>query len=71
MMPVYYDPSPIAASDIELAKQSWVHIRDNLSQVFLDKQSIDMEFSKKYSTCIDWFVSTFFGRLFDVHPVIQ
>ena len=69
MMPVYYDSTRVTKEGIESAKNSWKYIHDNLSPVFLDKKAMVEAFSNKYPTCLDWFVSIFFDRLFDIHPV--
>ena len=69
MLPVYYDPTPLRSSEITSAKESWKLINDNLSPFYFEKRSNDLEFLKLYPTCLDFFIATFYKRLFDIHPV--
>ena len=69
MLPVYYDPTPLCPSEIISAKESWKMIDDDLSPCYFEKASSDLELSKLYPTCLDWFISVFYERLFDIHPV--
>ena len=69
MLPVYYDPTPLCPSEIVSARESWKLINDNLSPRYFEKTSSELEFSKLYPTCLDWFIANFYERLFDIHPV--
>ena len=65
MMPVYYTEEPVTPKDIALATANWEMILDDSSPAYIDIQNRGSELS----TCIMFFYETFYGRLFDVHPV--
>ena len=69
MLPVYYDPTPLCSSEIISAKESWKLINDNMSPFYFEQINNDLEFQERYPTCLDWFIATFYKRLFDIHPV--
>lgn len=70
MMPVYYvHDAAVSAEDIALAKASWNLIIDDKSEEFHRRKREDPNF--QYYSCISWFFSNFYSRLFDVHPLCK
>lgn len=70
MMPVYYvHNAEVSVEQIELAKDCWSLIVEDKSAEFLLKKKEDSSFH--YYSCISWFFSCFYERLFDVHPLCK
>ena len=70
MMPVYYvHNAVVTVEEIELAKDCWSLIVEDKSAEFLVKKKEDPSFH--YYSCISWFFSSFYDRLFDVHPLCK
>lgn len=69
MMPVYYvhnaEPNE---EDIAAAAASWKLITDDTSAEF-QRKKLNPKFT--YFSCISWFFSLFYSRLFDVHPLCK
>ncbi len=68
MMPVYYNEEPIVQEELDIAHNSWKLILNNTSPEFLVKRK-DPSFT--YPTCIMYFYSSFYDRLFDIHPLAK
>lgn len=68
MMPVYYNPDPLTDEEMTLASDTWKMILSNTSENFIERKQ-DERFP--HPTCIMWFYSSFYERLFDVHPVAR
>lgn len=68
MMPVYYIDEPITNEELEAVTSTWKMILTNSSPEFLAKR-LDPTFP--YPTCIMYFYSSFYDRLFDVHPMAR
>ena len=70
MMPVYYVHNAVVTpEDVQLAKASWSLIIDDKSEEFHKKKREDPTF--QHYSCISWFFSNFYSRLFDVHPLCR
>lgn len=70
MMPVYYvHDASVGQGDIDQAAASWKLITDDTSPEFLRKKATSKHFT--YYSCISWFFSLFYSRLFDVHPLCK
>jgi hemoglobin-like flavoprotein len=70
MMPVYYVHNAVVTpEDVTMAKASWNLIIEDKSEEFHRKKKEDPNFS--YYSCISWFFSLFYSRLFDVHPLCK
>ena len=65
MMPVYYTEVPVSHEDVVLAKANWEMILNDTSPVFIDIQNEGSDMA----SCMQFFYETFYGRLFDIHPV--
>ncbi len=68
MMPVYYNEEPITQDELEAAHNSWKMILNNASPEFLIRRK-DRSFT--FPTCIMYFYSSFYERLFDIHPLAK
>jgi hemoglobin-like flavoprotein len=69
MMPVYYiHDAEVTSEDIAEAAASWKLITDDTSKEFKRKK---LNPSFTYFSCISWFFSLFYARLFDVHPLCK
>lgn len=68
MMPVYYNEEPIVQEELDIAHNSWKQILNNTSPEFLLKRK-DKSFT--FPTCIMYFYSSFYDRLFDIHPLAK
>mmetsp|Transcript_18267 Transcript_18267/g.18341 ORF Transcript_18267/g.18341 Transcript_18267/m.18341 type:complete len:220 (-) Transcript_18267:490-1149(-) len=66
MMPPYYIKNVIVTdSDIAVGRLSWKKISDGSSQAYMAmKESPDFT----ESSCLTWFYSEFYGRMFDINP---
>lgn len=70
MLPVYYiHDADVLQADIDIASESWKLIIDDKSDEFKLKKATDTTFN--HYSCISWFFSSFYGRLFDVHPLCK
>lgn len=70
MMPAYYTPSPhISAAILETAKEAWLKILENRSNVVRSIKNNDGWVGS--TSGISMFYTTFFDRLFDVHPLAK
>ena len=69
MMPVYYTEEEITEQDLNLAIDCWQHIVSDTSPEFKMKKETDPSF--QFSSCVSWFFSNFYARLFDVHPMCR
>lgn len=69
MMPVYYiRDCVVTPEDIEAVKVGWnLIIKDNTEPYKELKKNKNCE----YSSCISWFYSLFYDRLFNVHPACK
>jgi hypothetical protein len=68
MLPVYYIEEPLTRTELELAKNSWKLIDENLARSYVQLKTQE---GCEFSTCSDWFCEVYFGRLFDVHPLAR
>ena len=68
MMPVYYNEEPITQDELDLASNSWKTILNNVSPEFTAKKK-NPAFT--FPTCIMYFYSSFYERLFDIHPLAK
>lgn len=67
MMPVYYmHNAEVTDQDLMLAKDTWNLIVDDKSAEY-KKMKQDPNFEQ--SSCISWFYTIFYDRLFNVHPM--
>jgi hypothetical protein len=67
MMPVYYmHNAEITDADLMLAKDTWNLVVDDKSAAFKEMKK-DPTFEQ--SSCISWFYTIFYDRLFNVHPM--
>ena len=71
MLPVYYNGSKMTKEDHTMAKNSWDIIVTNSSPVYLQNLEVLTKKEFPFESSTAWFYSTFFNRLFDVHPVRQ
>lgn len=70
MMPVYYThDAAIGEKELHLAKLSWGYVIEDKSPAYLEKKKNDPNFHQ--ASCISWFYSIFYERLFDVHPMCR
>jgi hemoglobin-like flavoprotein len=70
MMPVYYvHHAVVTPEDVQVAKASWSLIIDDKSVEFHRRKKEDPDFT--HYSCISWFFSNFYMRLFDVHPLCK
>jgi hemoglobin-like flavoprotein len=69
MMPVFYiDNAEVSDEEIAMAKNTWNLVVDDKSAQFkLEKQNPEFE----QSSCISWFYTIFYDRLFNVHPMCR
>mmetsp|Transcript_20893 Transcript_20893/g.21562 ORF Transcript_20893/g.21562 Transcript_20893/m.21562 type:complete len:211 (-) Transcript_20893:45-677(-) len=69
MMPVYYTHDAVVGDhELQLAKISWSYIIEDKSPAFHEVKK-DPNFHQ--ASCISWFYSIFYERLFDVHPMCR
>jgi hypothetical protein len=69
MMPVYYiNDVTVTSDDIQKAKDSWGLIITDSSPAFLMRKK---ESDYDNQSCISWFYSVFYARLFNVHPMVS
>jgi len=70
MMPVYFiSDAVISDDDINCVQHAWnVLIIEDRSREFLRAQE---SATFVYSSCISWFYSVFYSRLFNVHPLFR
>ena len=70
VMPMYYMRDAVVTDeDIANAKSSWQVIMTDISDAFHVTKTGDPNFT--HFTCISWFFSCFYSRLFDVHPLCR
>jgi hemoglobin-like flavoprotein len=69
MMPVYYiSDAVVTQADLDSVKVGWNMIIKDCTPPYLNmKQDPNFE----YNSCISWFYTIFYDRLFDVHPVCR
>lgn len=67
-MPLYYTKIPLSEDEYYVTYRSWQLILDDQSPVFL-KSKITNPTSFTYSSCASFFYTTFYERLFDIHPL--
>ena len=68
MLPLYYTTHHITERDMDLAHQSWDYICTSTSPKYLDVHDSN---NLQKPSCISWFYTTFYNRLFDVHPACK
>lgn len=68
MLPVYYTSVELTKLEVNLAKQSWDYMTEDIFPVYISNLST-MTFAHAFPSCKDWFSELFYERLFDVHPV--
>lgn len=66
MLPVYYLDDEVTHAELEIAKENWNCISFDSTEVYQLKRS-DPNFT--YNSAMDYFITLFYTRLFDVHPV--
>ena len=66
--PVYYTTDAVTVEDLVASQQTWNHIINNTAPKYVEMKS-DKDFG--YVSCISWFYTVFYNRLFDVHPVCK
>jgi hemoglobin-like flavoprotein len=70
MMPVYYIHNvEVVEADIQHAAASWKLIIDDKSVEFKRRKEKHPNFT--HFSCISWFFSNFYSRLFDIHPLCK
>ena len=69
LMPAYYIDGVITDEDLALATGAWQYIVSDTSPEFLSKKKSDPLFP--HTTCMNWFFTAFYLRLFDVHPMCR
>lgn len=70
MMPVYYiNDAVISDRDLTLAKGAWLQIIEDRSEEYLKQKREDPSFD--HASCISWFYSVFYARLFNIHPMCR
>jgi hemoglobin-like flavoprotein len=68
VLPLYFTDEPITEGDLEIARATWTLVMEDKSPAFLAvKDTADC----KETTCLEWFFTVFYDRLFDVHPVCR
>jgi hemoglobin-like flavoprotein len=86
MMPVYYSEflfhlfpcvdiflsahnAVVSDRELSLAKASWNLIIEDKSPAYVQQKASNPNFD--HASCISWFYSVFYDRLFDVHPMCR
>ena len=70
LMPLYYTKdAEIGVAEIKEAKTSWELITNDASEAFQYMKLNDPNFT--HCSCMTWFFSSFYDRLFDVHPLCK
>jgi len=67
VLPVYYTEDSLNAAEVTDAKFVWDAILNDTAPAYLAKKK-DVSFQEEYGSCVTWFFSMFYTRLFDVHP---
>jgi hemoglobin-like flavoprotein len=67
--PLVVHTPDITDTDINLAKSVWSSIIEDRSPLYLEEKMKDSNFP--HSSCISWFYSIFYDRLFNVHPMCR
>jgi hypothetical protein len=65
MMPIYYTNEKITSEENNSVNRSWNMILTDESTHY---QTLKLEPSFKYSSCITLFYDSFYSRLFELHP---
>ena len=68
MLPVYFVDGKVAATELDLAEKSWERITSSSGAHFLKLKDDEVN-PLKFGSAVEWFHTSFYERLFDVHPV--
>jgi hemoglobin-like flavoprotein len=68
VLPLYFTDEPVTEEDLEIARQTWTLVQEDQTPAFLAAKE-DPEF--KEQSCLEWFFTVFYQRLFSVHPVCR
>ena len=68
MLPLYYTSDTVTNEDIELARTSWNLIINDASTRYKELSSRRIV---SQPSSISWFYTTFYNRLFDIHPACK
>lgn len=68
VMPLYFTDEPVTEADLEVARTAWTYVMEDKSPAYLAAKA-DPDF--KEGSCLEWFFTVFYERLFDVHPVCR
>lgn len=66
--PLYYTTDPVTVEDLVSCQMTWNHIINNTAPKYAEVKS-DKDFT--HVSCISWFYTVFYNRLFDIHPVCK
>lgn len=66
--PLYYTTDAVTVEDLVACQMTWNHIINNTAPKYSEVKSSN-EFT--HVSCISWFYTVFYNRLFDVHPVCK
>lgn len=68
MLPIYYTTELLTDEELELAKTAWNIVLNSSAPEFIRlKQNPAFPFD----TCVKYFYSNFYQRLFDIHPLAK
>lgn len=71
ILPLYFNEDPITKEEVAIAQSSWDQILNDQSQEFKKRSSEDPTFGQENPSCTTFFFTTFYARLFDVHPAAR
>lgn len=69
MLPIWHTNIPLSKEEMNSAKMLWNLIQLNASPEYVTLKVEDPNFPHK--TCAEWFHTSFYKRLFDVHPICR
>jgi hemoglobin-like flavoprotein len=68
VLPLYFTTDPITPTDLGAARASWNLILNDGAPGYI-RMKADPNFTE--ISCLTYFYSTFYGRLFDIHPACR
>jgi len=71
ILPLYYSEGEILQEEVDRAQSGWDDILNDTSPEYLRQKSLDPRFVEEHPSCASWFFTTFYMRLFDIHPAAK
>lgn len=68
ILPVYYSEELISEEEVTDAQHAWDKVLNDTSPAYLKAKEDSSSFCEEHPSCVTWFFTTFYLRLFDIHP---